>query len=517
MKLRFFIACISVFFWNPLLSGDRPVSESRPEIVIPSAVNEPAGFAESEALPTVEEVREGILRAATAFSSISCKGGYPFMVSADLKTRYNAGHGTKGIFPDETCITIEAPGTPRVGQSFLRAYRATGDRRLLNMAMETGDAMATVQLACGGWRMRQPLSDAWADSHKPAHISSQCFYPSPPQADFDDSRTQGSILFLIELVRDGSDSERHKAALKKGLDLLLEAQYPSGGWPQYYPLVLKDGYSILNNYRRNNHINDNSIADCMRVLLAAWQTFGGQEHLDALLRAAGWLLEVRVPGAGWAQQYYDDFIKGPQKPNSPAPGRWFEPVAIATSETPGVLEILTEVWLATGDDRYVEPFEEVAGWLRRVQLDEGTWARFYEIHTNRPLYCTPDSVITYSDENLRPGYGWKGPYGNRAFRIVSDVKEKGRAGILAERNGVPGDEKLRQLGLLAREALDALDERNFWVETRTDAAEKPLTSYIAAEDYGGTAREFISCGLFNQRMDQLSAYLEAVSKRNVVK
>ncbi len=73
--------------------------------------------------------------------------------------RYNSGYGTLQPFPDETYITIEPPGTPWVGRSFLRAYRATGDERLLEMAKQTGDALATVQLAVGGWRMRQPLSD----------------------------------------------------------------------------------------------------------------------------------------------------------------------------------------------------------------------------------------------------------------------------------------------------------------------------------------------------------------------
>ena len=460
-------------------------------------------------LPTAEEVEEGIIRAAKAFSGLSYEGGYPFMISADLQVRYNAGHGVKNPFPDETYLTIEPPGTPSVGRAFLRAYRATGDERLLDMAKEVGDALATVQLDVGGWRMRQPLSDEWSNRY----IDDTNAYRRTPQADFDDARTQGPTLFFIELVRDGSDSERHKEALNRALNLFLEAQYPSGGWPQYYPLETEDGHSDLDNYRRYHHINDASIPDCIDVLLAAYQAFGDEEHLEAAVRAADWLLEVRLPGAAWAQQYYDDFIKGPLKPNSPAPGRWFEPMAITAAETLHVLDILIDVWLETGDGRYVEPFGEVAEWYERSRLDDGRWARFYELHTNRPLYCTPDRVITYSDEDLRPGYAWKGTWGQRALETIARVKSLGRDGILEEREAEPDAAGFERLARNAREALDALDERNFWLETRSDAAERPTRGHVAVSEYDGREDEFITASQFNRRMQQLADYLEALRSR----
>ena len=400
--------------------------------------------ADTNGLPSADEVREGILRAAEAFSSLSYKGGYPFLISGDLETRYNAGHGSLRPHPDETYISIQPPATPWVGRAMLRAYRATGDERLLDMAMETGDALATVQLAVGGWRMRQPLSDQWADTH----IDVPGAYRNTPQADLDDNRSQGPALFLVELVRDGSPSERHREAMEKALDMLLVAQYPSGGWPQYYPLETEDGHSDLGNYRRYHHINDASIPDCMTTLLEAYRAFGEQRYLEAVVRAADWLLEVRLPGAAWAQQYYDDFVTGPYKPNAPAPGRWFEPTAITASETRSVIGILIEVWLETGDERYIEPFGEIAEWYERSRLEDGRWARFYELHTNRPLYCTPDRMITYSDEDLRPGYAWKGTWGNAVLRTIESVHEPSREDILAERDAPPSPERIRQLCLL---------------------------------------------------------------------
>ncbi|MFO7974813.1 MAG: pectate lyase [Candidatus Hydrogenedentota bacterium] len=444
--------------------------------------------AEDEKPPSAEEVRKGILRAAQAFRALSYKGGYPYLISGDLETRYNAGHGTLKPHPDETYISIEPPATPSVGRSMLRAYRATGDPRLLDMAMETGDALATVQLAVGGWRMRQPLTDKWANSS----VDVPGAYRITPQADLDDDRSQAPALFLVELVRDGSPSIRHREAMQKALDMFLEAQYPSGGWPQYYPLETEDGHSDLGNYRRYHHINDASIPGCIKTLLAAYRAFSDQRYRDAVVRAGDWLLEVRLPGAAWAQQYYDDFVRGPYKPNSPAPGRWFEPMAITASETGAVIGVLIELWLETGDERYAEPFGEIAAWYERSRLEDGRWARLYELHTNRPLYCTPDRIITYSDDNLRPGYAWKGTWGNKVLRTIKHVQDRGRDGMLAERDAPPSQARIRQLGLAAREALDALDERGLWVVKN------------------GPEKENIRTDEFNRRMGQLSAYLEAL-------
>lgn len=447
--------------------------------------------AQNEARPDVDEVHQTMLRAANAMAELSYRGGYPFIISGDLQTRYNCGHNVYNPFPDETYICIEPPGTPWVGRAFLRAYRATGDEQFMELAMAVGDALATTQLAVGGWRMRQPVTDEWADETVPDDVAA---YQRGAFADLDDSRSQGPARFFIELVRDGSTSEHHREALDRALQMLLDAQYPSGGWPQIYPPPENE-----NDYRRYHTLNDASMPNTMLVLLEAWRTFGEQEHLDAVVRGADWLLDVRLPGAAWAQQYYDDFVTGPMIPNHPAPARWFEPMAITASESGAAMNVLTEVWLETGDEKYIEPFDEIVAWYERSRLADGRWARFYELHTNRPLYCTPERIITHSDESLRQGYGWKGGYGNRVFTIAERVKALGRDGILAEREAAPDAERVQQLGKAAAEAIDALDERGLWVVPRGPGSKsRHLTD------------EIISTSQFQRRMNALSAYLEAV-------
>ncbi|MGM0494064.1 MAG: pectate lyase [Armatimonadota bacterium] len=433
-------------------------------------------------LPAVEQVEAAMMNAAEAFHRLSYEGAHVDSYSVDLQERYDGRHGTRRAFPadEPDWAETEPPTGGTIGQALLRAWRVTGDERYLEMAQEIADALAIIQTDTGGWPARARLSQPPG---------------SGTRSDLDDNRTQSTVRFFVDLVATG-ESERHREVMQRGLDFILEAQYPSGGWPQYYPAP-----EDQNNYQRYHTLNDASMPDNMRTLLTAWRALGEQEYLDAVIRAADWLLEVRLPNAGWAQQYYDDFVSGPLIPNHPAPARWFEPIALVSSESGSVIRILTEVWLETGDDRYIAPFDEVADWFERSRLDNGLWARFYELHTNRPLYCTPDRIITHSDENLRPGYAWQRNWGEDVFRTVERVKTLGRDGLLAERETIPDDDRVRSLGERAQRAIDTLDDRGYWTYERFVGA------VVDHDDERIWTREFVS------NMNAMSAYLEALEDR----
>ena len=50
--------------------------------------------------------------------------------------------------------------------------------------------------------------------------------------------TTGELRFLARAFR-ATNEPRYQQAFLKGLSHILEAQYPNGGWPQYYPLSKK--------------------------------------------------------------------------------------------------------------------------------------------------------------------------------------------------------------------------------------------------------------------------------------
>ena len=66
----------------------------------------------------------------------------------------------------------------------------------------------------------------------------------------------------------------------------------------------------------------------------------------------------------------------------------------------------------TGDERFLAPFEAAVEWFERARRDDGSWARFYELGTDRPIYGDRDGEVHYTLEELsqerRDGYAWHG-------------------------------------------------------------------------------------------------------------
>ncbi|NVM00931.1 MAG: pectate lyase, partial [Candidatus Helarchaeota archaeon] len=82
------------------------------------------------------------------FHSISTDGGYLWEYSVDLKERWGEGEAT------DTQIWVQPPGTPSVGEAFLRAYKVTGERFYLSCAEDAADALIWGQKKPGGWEYK---------------------------------------------------------------------------------------------------------------------------------------------------------------------------------------------------------------------------------------------------------------------------------------------------------------------------------------------------------------------------
>ncbi len=68
-----------------------------------------------------------------------------------------------------------------------------------------------------------------------------------------------------------SGDERYKSSFLRGVDYLLEAQYPNGGWPQFYPI--REGYYANITY------NDGAMIGVMEFLREV--TKGSYPFVDA--------------------------------------------------------------------------------------------------------------------------------------------------------------------------------------------------------------------------------------------
>ncbi len=474
--------------------------------------------AESRTLP--QQAREALAKATRYLRSISAEGGYLWRYSLDLKERAGEGKATA------TQVWIQPPGTPSVGQAFLRAYAATKDTQFLDAARAAGDALATGQLESGGWDYLiefDPVKRAaWYRRADRASVPAAEAAKRKNTSTFDDNNSQSAIRFLLALADTTKGSadprdDRGRTALDYALKKMLEAQYPNGAWPQRYdgqPRNAAD-YPVLKasipatyprtygkeNYFRHYTLNDNTQRDCILTMLDAWHRTGRREFLDAVKRGAEFLLLAQLPEPQptWAQQYNARM--------EPAWARAFEPPAACTSESVAVLRLLTDLYVELGDERYLEPLPRAFAWFKRSEMSPGVWARYYELHTNKPIFGDRDGKIFYRIEDLseerQKGYSWKGAYGvPAALAHLEEVKQRGREAMLARQQPKPptAEQKASRAKALeerVRVVIAALDEQGRWV-TRGDLKKRDFDFH-----------DRIETSVFIRNVELLSDYLEA--------
>src|SRR4029077_14369272 len=74
---------------------------------------------------------------------------------------------------------------------------------------------------------------------------------------FDNGATTDELRFLARMFAATKDGT-YEAAFEKGLDCILKAQYPTGGWPQFDPPGTQ--------YHRHITFNDNAMVRLMIFL-----------------------------------------------------------------------------------------------------------------------------------------------------------------------------------------------------------------------------------------------------------
>lgn len=250
---------------------------------------------------------------------------------------------------------------------------------------------------------------------------------------FDNGATTRELR-LLNRARAAAPAPELDAAINRGLDHILAAQQPGGGWPQYAPPPA-DGYA--------RHITFND--DVMRRLMElvrdvaerddfAWLDPGrraraGQAFrrgLDCILRC-----QVRVDGrlTVWCAQHDATTFE-------PRPARSFELASLSGSESAGLLLLLMDVpdpspeivaaveagvaWFKAGR---IEGFREVrVDGDKRLVPDPAApplWARFYEIGSNRPIFAGRDGLKRHDyaeiEAERRNGYSWYGRWGDAVF------------------------------------------------------------------------------------------------------
>ncbi|MBK9966385.1 MAG: pectate lyase [Holophagales bacterium] len=290
-----------------------------------------------------------------------------------------------------------------------------------------GENLLLWQRANGGW----PKDLDMALSLGPEQKATLVRRKDRTDTTIDNGATHTQIRFLARLFSTARD-ERFRAGALRGLEFLLAAQYPNGGWPQFFPL--------RGDYSRDVTFNDGAMTGALGILLdvsEGREPFGWVDRdlrersrravgrgVEAILAAQVVVGEKRT---AWGAQHDAVTL-------APSSARTFEPVALASSESVGVVRFLMS--LPAPSREIVDAVDSAVAWLRSVRIDglrverrkdpalpggidtvatpdpsaPPVWARFYEIGTNRPLFSGRDGVVKSRlaeiEHERRTGYAW---------------------------------------------------------------------------------------------------------------
>ena len=281
------------------------------------------------------------------------------------------------------------------------------------------EAVLSFQTPSGGWSKRTDMRIARQSGQQ--YGSEPNYVPT-----FDNDATSTQLHWLADFYPKAAPPQQQRIAqaIERAIALILQAQYPNGGFPQSYPL--RGGYHDAVT------LNDNALYQLMQLL---WQVANEPRFAmladntktaagAAFYRAVDWLLANQVVVDGkrtvWGAQHHP--LTG-----KPVTARKYEKASLVSSESAKILQLLL---------RYAADYPGVAlsltdgaNWFREKQINDKAryrdadgrlalidspgsviWSRFYDISSGQPVFFDRDGK-TYSDVSQislerQRGYGW---------------------------------------------------------------------------------------------------------------
>ena len=282
-------------------------------------------------------------------------------------------------------------------------------------AKALADVVLSYQTPAGGWSKhtgyargkRQP-GMLWSSQYEPGK--------SPHYLGTFDNRSTTEQMKFLACMWQATKREDCKAGFVKGLNYLLAAQYPNGGWPQVYPL--EGDY--------HDHITFND--DAMTHVLELLQMIAGNDPACAFLDEAMRAKATAALEKGLACVIRMQIVQNGKKTAwcaqhdpltlVPAEARAMEPAALSGMESASLLKFL--MGLPRPNAELVACIDSGLAWLdavkltglRRTKLDGKTafvpdaastevfWARFYRLADNQPVFPGRDGVLYRSFNDM---------------------------------------------------------------------------------------------------------------------
>jgi PelA/Pel-15E family pectate lyase len=227
----------------------------------------------------------------------------------------------------------------------------------------------------------------------------------------DNRATTEQIRFLAN-VHLATQSPEAKVGVQRGIEWLLTAQYPNGGWPQVYP--------IERGYHEAITLNDGAMLHALEILHATSTGEPPFTFIDPTLRQRAetafdqglkCLIACQIKRDGqatvWCAQHDPLTLE-------PVAARLKEPPSLSGSESAEILKFLMRKGPTTPE--IVTMIEQGLAWftanqltgLRKTKTTEGKtdyladpnsteihWARFYDVTTGQPMFAGAQDGIIY--------------------------------------------------------------------------------------------------------------------------
>jgi len=277
----------------------------------------------------------------------------------------------------------------------------------------------------------------------------------------DNGATTQEMLFMSKMYAQVKD-ERYRESFLKGLNYLLEAQYDTGGWPQFYPL--KKGYYTHITY------NDDSMVNIMNVIRAVadqtdyYSIKPSAEIVEkckiAFNKGIDCILKTQYKQNGvltaWCAQHDEVTL-------APANARAFELASLSGYESAKITLLLMSIDKPSRE--IVTAVKSAEAWFektkitnleeKRVLNDAGKiidkkmipavnakpiWARFMDLETNEPFFCDRDGIKKKSIDQIgserRNGYSWYSDAPEEVLKKYPDwaVKNGTKVGAVEKKN-----------------------------------------------------------------------------------
>jgi hypothetical protein len=433
------------------------------------------------------EAETGLRKSLTFYKERQHEGGWASAYSLDLKSRWGEW---KRVGPE--VLTVNHSATTGIGLIFLRASIVLNEPSWLECARKAADLLVAGQLKNGGFP-------------EELRVTNKGVKPIGNQGVLEDHATDRATELLLQLF-DATGDDKYLAAGRKAVDFLIKAQYPSGAFPQRFPIKKKA-------YSRHCTINDGATSDPILRLISFHRRTGEEKYLTAAKKAGDWLLSAVLPDPtpGWAEQY--------DKNNVPTKARKFEPAGAGTEVTLLALQALIELHLMTGEDKYLGPVPKAIKWLDGLQIHPGGKCyRLYNMKSCKPMFVDRNTGKIYNELDKLPEdqrFRWyMGPFfvarQTEPLTVVQTWKRlesMGREKLLAQRMKYSGRHDIESGYMAFRVPLIESEEDRLALteEVKRILGEQKEAGWWPGQWYGTDA---ITSSLFTKKAIKLITWLE---------